>query len=108
MTKWLHGADGLWRRLLPVASLVVVVQAVVPVLAGPSASLNVAPSRARLYADGSTQQLLVTVPEDDRELGETPLARYETSDPSVATVSSNGLVRGHRAGTAVIRVVVAG
>lgn len=70
-------------------------------------SLVTEPGQVRLFSDGWTQQLLVTIRDArGQDVDATTRCRFESSNPMVATVSSSGLVRAGQAGAASIRVVL--
>ena len=73
---------------------------------GVPSKARVEPERVELFANGWTQQLLVTgLEENGDEYDLTVRSRFESSDPGVATVSADGLVRAVGSGEATIRVL---
>lgn len=67
---------------------------------------DVKPGQVRLYPD-ATQQLLVTRT-GPVERDATGAAEYSSSNTEIATVSSSGIIRAHRSGSAIVQVRTAG
>jgi len=72
-------------------------------------SVEIEPTEIQLFADGWTQQLLVTGRSGERhDFDLTTRGRFESANPEIATVSPSGVVRSIGSGETTIRVSVDG
>ena len=65
-------------------------------------AFRVEPGQVRLFSQGKQQLLVSGV--DDREIDRTSSVKYASSNPEVARVSKDGLIRAGKSGTAVVQV----